>query len=197
MLEATISMLSDLTTEFLNTRAEFQKFGSGHPHVVPYQAFSSSDGDFIVACLTNAFFRRMVSAIGAPELNDDERFKTNHDRVEHREAIVSLLQSIFIKQPRDHWLDLLEKADVPACRVNSLSEVFDMEQLASQESVVDWTDENDQPFKTMNVILNMSESPGSLRIPPPRLGAHTAEVLRLLGKTASQIEELRNAGVCG
>jgi len=63
--------------------------------------------------------------------------------------------------------------------------------------VVDWFDENDEPFKTMNVILKMKDSPGSLRVPPPRLGGHTDEVLRLLGKSASQIEQLRSSGACG
>jgi crotonobetainyl-CoA:carnitine CoA-transferase CaiB-like acyl-CoA transferase len=197
MLEATISMLADLTTVFLNTNVEYQKFGSGHPDVVPYQAFNSSDGYFVVACLTNAFFKRLVVAIGSPQLNDDERFRTNHGRVERRDEIVAILQEIFLTNTRDHWLALCEGADVPACKVNSFGDVFAMEQLASQGSVVDWFDENDEPFKTMNVILKMKDSPGSLRVPPPRLGGHTDEVLRLLGKSASQIEQLRSSGACG
>jgi len=86
---------------------------------------------------------------------------------------------------------------VPACRVNSLGDLFAMEQVASQGSVVNWQDENEQPFKTMDVVLKMGDSPGSLRVPPPRLGAHTDEVLRLLGKSDDQIAALRTSGACG
>jgi crotonobetainyl-CoA:carnitine CoA-transferase CaiB-like acyl-CoA transferase len=197
MLEASVSMLADITTVFLNTNVEYQRFGSGHPDVVPYQSFNSSNGYFIVACLTNAFFKRLVAAIGAPELNDDPRFKQNHDRVAHREEIVSALQTIFLTDTREHWLAVCAEADVPACRVNSLGDLFAMEQVASQGSVVNWQDENEQPFKTMDVVLKMGDSPGSLRVPPPRLGAHTDEVLRLLGKSDDQIAALRTSGACG
>jgi crotonobetainyl-CoA:carnitine CoA-transferase CaiB-like acyl-CoA transferase len=52
------------------------------------------------------------------------------------------------------------------------------------------------PFD-MNVIFNMSESPGSLRIPPPGLAAHTDEVLRALGKSDEEIARLKEVGACG
>jgi crotonobetainyl-CoA:carnitine CoA-transferase CaiB-like acyl-CoA transferase len=197
MLEAMISMLSDLTTEFLNTGVEYEKFGSGHPHLVPYQAFESSNGYFIIACLTNAFYKRLVAAMGMPHLIEEERFASNHARVQNREEIIGILQKEFLSDTSEHWIDLCAKADVPACKVNSMADVFEMEQLSAEGSVVDWEDHAGQPFKTMNVILHMSDSPGSLRVPPPKLSAHTDEVLQGLGKSQAEIEELRSSGVCG
>ena len=197
MLDATISMLADITTDFLNTGKEYERFGSGHPNVVPYQAFNSSNGYFIVACLTNAFYKRLVNALGMPELIVDGRYATNSARVNNRKEIVDILQGVFLGNTREYWIALCEEADVPACKVNSLTDVFEMEQLEATGSVVEWQDLNDQPFRTMNVILQMSDSPGSLRIPPPALGGHTNQVLSELGKSASEIEELRASGVCG
>jgi crotonobetainyl-CoA:carnitine CoA-transferase CaiB-like acyl-CoA transferase len=196
MLEASISMLADLTTTFLNTGVEYERFGTGHPDLVPYQSFDSSDGYFIVACLTNAFYKRLVTAMGVPHLMEDERYATNNARVMHRDEIVGILQAIFMTNTREHWLELCATADVPACRVNSLTELFEMEQLQAQGSVADWRDSEDKPFKTMDIILKMDASPGSLRIPPPPLSAHTEEVLLELGKTPVEIEALRSSGVC-
>jgi crotonobetainyl-CoA:carnitine CoA-transferase CaiB-like acyl-CoA transferase len=72
-----------------------------------------------------------------------------------------------------------------------------MDQLRATDSVVDWIDHKGLPFKTMNVIVSMSDSPGSLRIPPPYLGGHTQETLTDLGKSNVEIEALRAAGAIG
>jgi len=197
MLDAIISMLADVTTVHLNTGEEFERFGSGHPDLVPYQAFPARDGYFVVACLTNAFFKRLARALGLEWMLTDERFATNTARVRHRQEVVTTLEEIFATRERDHWIELCRQNDVPACRVNNLSEVFAMPQLAANGSVVEWSHPRTGPFRTMNVLFRMSETPGSLRIPPPMLAEHTDEVLRELGKTPEQIAALRAAKVCG
>jgi len=195
MLSATVSLMADTTTEFLNTGKSYEKFGSGHALLVPYQAFRASDGYFVVACLTNGFYKQLVNALGREDLIEDARYATNGARVKNREDIVNILQRIFDTNTTAHWLKICADADVPACKVNSLSDLFDSEQVRSQEMVVNWRDEQDQPFETTNVIVQMSETPGSLRIPPPSLGGQTNEILRELGKTAEEIDVLRKSGV--
>jgi formyl-CoA transferase/CoA:oxalate CoA-transferase len=197
MLDAVISLLADISTSFLNTGHKYEKFGNGHPDLVPYQAFEANDGYFIVACLTNAFFRRLCAGLGRDELLDDERFATNVARCKHRAEIVGILQEIFRTNSRDHWIQLCTDNDLPACRVNDLNELFEMEQLKAIGSVADWEHPTYGPFRTMNVPIHLSETPGALRIPPPRLGEHTDEALRDLGKSDAEIAKLRGDGVCG
>jgi crotonobetainyl-CoA:carnitine CoA-transferase CaiB-like acyl-CoA transferase len=197
MLDAVISLLADISTAYLNTGHNYEKFGNGHPDLVPYQAFEATDGYFIVACLTNAFFRRLCQGLQREDLLEDPRFATNTSRCKHRQEIVDVLQGIFRGNTRDHWIRLCTQFDVPSCRVNDLHDLFELDQLGAIGSVASWQHPTYGPFRTMNVVFRMSETPGSLRIPPPQLAEHTDEVLRALGKSDAAISALRAAGACG
>src|SRR5207249_318690 len=89
--DAVVSLFSDVAANVLTDGQRYGKFGSGHPDLVPYQAFPACDGYFIVACLTNAFWKRLCAAIGREDLLADPRFATNDLRVQHRAAAVPLL----------------------------------------------------------------------------------------------------------
>ena len=197
MLDAVISLLADISTAYLNTGHEYEKFGNGHPDLVPYQAFKGNDGYFIVACLTNAFFKRLCQGLKREDLLADPKFANNTVRCRHREEIVGILQEIFLTNTCDHWIKLCTDFDVPSCRVNGLNELFAMEQLKAIGSVVEWEHPQHGKFRTMNVPFHMSATPGALRIPPPGLAEHTDEVLRTLGKSDDEIAALRAAGACG
>ncbi len=197
MLDAVVSLLADITTSYLNTGRDYEKFGTGHPDLVPYQAFQAKDGYFVVACLTNAFFKRLVKALGREDLLADPAFATNSARCQNRERVVRTLEDIFRTEGRDHWIRLCAEHDVPACRVNNLKELFEMEQMKAMGSIAEWEHPKTGPFRTMNVVFRMSETPGSLRIPPPGLAEHTDEVLRELGKSDQEIARLRAVGACG
>jgi len=197
MLDAVISLLADISTAYLNTGHNYEKFGNGHPDLVPYQAFEAQDGYFIVACLTNAFFKRLCRGLGREELLENPKFASNNARCQNRAEIVDLLQEIFRTETRDHWIKLCTDNDLPACRVNDLKELFEMKQLEAIGSVAHWEHPKHGPFRTMNVPVHMSETPGSLRVPPPTLAEHTDEALRAMGKSDEEIARLRAVGACG
>src|SRR5436190_19539677 len=120
MLDAVVSLFSDVAANVLTDGQRYGKFGSGHPDLVPYQAFKARDGYFIVACLTNAFWKRLPAAIGHPELLEDARFTGMRDRVKNKAALIDILNGVFAGDDVATWIARIEAADIPTCKVNTL-----------------------------------------------------------------------------
>ena len=195
MLDAVVSLFADNAANVLTVGTKFGKFGSGHPDLVPYQAFPAKDGFFVVACLTNAFFKRLASLLGWDDLLADARFATNDARVKHRDAIVPVLSDIFRTRERAHWIALCEANDIPACLVNNLEDILASEQIAENGLVVEHEDPRRGKIRILGPPIKMSGSPTAFTRPAPIIGEHTDAVLREFGVGDEEIAALRAAKV--
>ena len=195
MLDAVISMFSDIAANVLTDGTKYGKFGTGHPDLVPYQAFPAKDGWFVVACLTNAFYNRLCEALARPDLLQDPRFVTNRERLKHRAEIVPILSDIFSTRERDHWIALLESNDIPACRVNTIDEVLAHPQIAENDVIVTRTDQRGATIRTVGPPVKLSATPTTFARLAPALGEHTDEVLREFGLADAEMATLRAARV--
>lgn len=197
LLDGQVAALSYHATRYLGTGEEPQRMGSGHPSLVPYQSFASSDGYFIVGCANQGLWERMCRGIGRADLLEDPRFATNTDRVAHREECVGILMDVFKRKTTDHWVALINDAGVPCGPINRVSEVVTNPQVLARNMIAEMEHPNVPHLKTPNSPLKLSDSPAAVRRPPPLLGQHNAEVLGEQGYTPEQIAGLRARGVIG
>ena len=195
MLDAVLSLFADNAANVLTEGTKFGKFGSGHPDLVPYQAFPASDGYFVVACLTNAFYKRLATALGRDDLLNDPRFATNPSRVKHRAHVVGVLSDIFRQNTCDHWIALLEANDIPTCRVNRLEDALHSEQVAENGLVVAREDPKRGFVSILGPPLHLSRTQTTFERLAPMLGEHTEEVLHEFGLSDAEIAALRTAKV--
>ncbi len=197
LLDGQVATLSYHATGYLGTGAEPQRMGSGHPSLVPYQSFASSDGYFILGCANQGLWERLCRGIGRTDFLEDPRFATNTDRVKHRKECVDALAEIFVTQPTAHWVSLISDSGVPCGPINKVSEVVGNLQVLARNMIADVEHPNVPDLKIPNSPLKLSASPSSIRRPPPLLGQHNEEVLLESGYTGDQITDLRERGVIG
>lgn len=198
LLDSTVALLANYVTPYFSTGRPVRPVGGGHPQLVPYQAFQSSDGEyFIVACLNDNFWKPLCLAIERPDLVDDERFRTNPDRVRNRDEIVSILSAMFLQSTRSEWVLKLRQFDVPAAPVLKFEEVFEDPQIVHNKTLIALNHPEAGEYKVANNPIQMSRTPARPARYAPRLGEDNQSVLMELGYSEAQIDAFIRGGVIG
>jgi crotonobetainyl-CoA:carnitine CoA-transferase CaiB-like acyl-CoA transferase len=195
LLDSQIALLAYQNTNYFATGEPPKRIGNLHPNIVPYQPFRTKDGDVILACGNDNLFRKFCDAAGCQHLVADARFASNGKRVENRTELTRLLQDVFSRRTTSEWVQLLEAAGVPNGPINNIAQVFAEPQVKARGVRIELPHASGAKLPLVASPMRFSETPVEYRAAPPVLGQHTDEVLRGLGKTASEIARMRAAGV--
>ncbi len=171
-----------------------QAMGSAHPLNAPYQAFETADGWISVGAANQANWERLTDLLGRPELKSDTRFTSNDRRMENRDVLAAELTTTFRTRTTAAWLDHLEKGDFPAGPILDINEVHRDPQTIAREMVIELEHPTAGKSGALGLPVKFSNTPGSIRRPAPVLGQHTREVLRDVGYTDSELENLLARG---
>jgi crotonobetainyl-CoA:carnitine CoA-transferase CaiB-like acyl-CoA transferase len=197
LLDTQVAWLTYEGLNYLTSGKLPERVGNQHPNVVPYDVMAAADGRFILAVGNDAQFARFCDFAGAPELAADPRFATNANRVRNRTALYEVLPGLTAKKTVQAWLDGLTERGVPCGPVNTLDQVFADPQVRHREMRVSvpYPGARGGEIDLIGNPIKYSKTPVSYDRPPPRLGAHTEEVLaELLELEAEEIARLRDAG---
>ena len=197
MLDSLVSMLSYDALDHLNTGKRVERQGTGHAHMVPWQAFEVADGYVVVAARDEKFWRNLCDCIERPDLKEEPRSADNARRVENREWLVPILEEAFKKRTKAEWVERLDAFDIPSAPVNDMAGVFTDSQIQARDMV--------RSYRHPTL--------GEIRYPPspvkfsdwqmptesaPMLGQHTESVLvDRLGYTTEEVRRLVDQEVVG
>ena len=164
--------------------------GTGFHAIAPYQVFPAADGGLMITAANDGLFRRLVDAIGLPELADDSRFATNPGRVTNRAALVEALSERLRERPRAAWLEALAAVGVPAAAVQDVGEV-----TADPQTEATGILQRLGPYTTLGPAFSTDGERPRYASPPPALGEHTGEVLAEAGYSPGEIADMAEADI--
>ena len=195
LLDVQISALANIASNYLVADREAGRWGTAHESIVPYQVFPTKDRPIAIAVANEKMWVSFCKRLGKPEWIEDPRFESNPRRVEHREVIVPLIGEELERRSCDEWMDLLVDAAVPCGPVNDMQSLFADPQVRHRGMVAEIPHPTIGTLRLTGVPVRHSETPGTIRRPPPLLGEHTDDVLAdVLGYSPEKIASLRGRG---
>ena len=170
LLETTTSLLSNVSSNYLISGEEAQRYGNGHPNIVPYQAFRTRDGYVVVACGNDRLYQGLCRLLGRDDLAADPRFASNPQRVRNREELVPALQEEFLQRDTGAWLPELRAAGIPCGPINSVSQVFSDPHMQARGFIWECEHPTAGTIRLSGSPIHLSETPTRLYKAPPLLG---------------------------
>ena len=195
MLDCQISMLNYMATMHFLSGENPEPVGNSHFVHVPYNNFSTADGQIIIAVIFDKFWDSLVELVDFEGFRKDE-YKTQPGRLADKAFIEGNLARILASNTCDYWLGQLEARRIPCARVNNFAEALSDEQVLARNMVVDLHHPNGNKTRGPGNPIKLSRTSEESFSAAPLLGEHTHGVLtEVLGYSDNQVDELLTAGV--
>jgi formyl-CoA transferase len=196
LYEAVFNMMESVLPEYDMFGFVRERSGASLPGIVPSNTYVTRDNKYVViGANADAIFRRMMNAIGRPDLASDPALAHNDGRVARTEDIEKVIGDWVAAHDLAHLLDVLEKADVPSGKIYDIADIARDPHYAMREMIQQFTLKDGSKLKLPGIVPKLSATPGDTKWVGPALGEHTAEVLSALGYSEEQQRELRKRGV--
>lgn len=193
MLDCQIALMENAVARQATLGQAPRALGSRHPLVVPFQAFPTADRPIAVCVDTDAQWLRLCEALERPELANDPRFAEGNQRSANHALLEPLLLEAFAGHGRDHWLAVLEAADVPSGPINAVGEALENPQVRHRAMVTEVPEGSGRRFAALPI--KVSGTARATERPAPRLGADRDDLLAELGFDGEAIAAMARDGV--
>jgi crotonobetainyl-CoA:carnitine CoA-transferase CaiB-like acyl-CoA transferase len=195
LVESVFNVMESLVPEYDLLGEIRTRTGGALPGITPSNTYPTQDGGYVViAGNSDPIFRRLMQAIGRPDLAEDPRMRSNEGRSQHAAMLDGVIGDWSKARSVADALAALDAADVPAGRIYSVADIVADPHYQARDMILQAELPGGTQVKMPGIVPKLSGTPGAVRWPGPALGAHTDAVLADLGLDAVAIQTLRDAG---
>jgi crotonobetainyl-CoA:carnitine CoA-transferase CaiB-like acyl-CoA transferase len=184
LVDSQVGVLANQALNYLVSGKVPKRIGNAHPNIVPYQVFPVADGHIIIATGNDTQFAKLCGVLGEPGISGEPNYRANSDRLQHREELIARLSALTRRWRGADLLAKLESVQVPAGPINPLDQVFADPQVVHRGMRIDLPSNAAKAgtIPGVRTPIIIGGRPMAAERPSPRLGEHTAEVLREIGE---------------
>ncbi|MDH2313209.1 CaiB/BaiF CoA transferase family protein [Methylobacterium brachiatum] len=195
LVESVFNVMESLVPEYDLLGEIRTRTGGALPGITPSNTYPTQDGGYVViAGNSDPIFRRLMTAIGRPDLAEDPRMRSNEGRSQHAAMLDSVIGDWSKARSVADALAALDAADVPAGRIYSVADIVADPHYQARDMILEAELPGGTQVKMPGIVPKLSGTPGAVRWQGPALGAHTDAVLADLGLDPAAIRTLRDAG---
>jgi CoA:oxalate CoA-transferase len=182
LFDCQLALLENAIMRYTTTGEIPGPLGARHPSITPFEAFSTKDGNIIIAAGNDGLWVKLTQILERPDLAENPNYKTNPLRNERQPELKLVLDEILSAHTTDHWIEVLEKAGIPCGPVNNVAQAISHPQAAARNMLVTVDDPVTGTFQYAGNPMKFSafDDPPT-RPSSPDLDADRAKILRELG----------------
>ena len=190
ILEATVGILTMQAGKYFATGQPPGPAGNHHPVISPYGVYRTKDQPMNIAVGTETMWKNFCRVIASPELEKDERFQKNNDRVRNRPQLNKLIEKALAPKTQAEWVEALNLAGIPCGPIYTIDQVFKDPQVLHQKMLLEAEHPKAGRIPLTGLPVQLSATPPQVFLPPPLLGEHTREILEKFGFSGEEIQHL-------